>query len=65
MIGQSGQLVQSHVTMETKRELEDLSETEAVKGLEMKQDYVQDLHADVCHQMSKNICIKLFMFCYC
>ena len=51
MIGQSGQLVQSHVTLEKKRELGDLSETEDVKVQAINPGHAQVLHADVCHQM--------------
>ena len=47
MIGQSGQLVQSHVILEKKRELGDLSETEDVKVQAINPGHAQDLHADV------------------
>ena len=51
MIGLSGQLVQSHVRVEKKRELGDLSEADDVKGQARKPDYAQDHHADVGNKM--------------
>ena len=51
MIGPSGRLVRSRVTLGRSLEPGVLSEKDNVKGQALKPDHAQDLHADVCHVM--------------
>ena len=51
MIGPSGRLVRSRVTLGRSLEPGVLSEKDNVKGQALKPDHAHDLHADVCHVM--------------